>query len=107
MFPITVYDLLLYMATVLFVLGTLAIIVGLIILITKVGGNEIKTIAQQTTQLAQKGIAEDVAGLVGNASSLLDALNQLVRTASGVGIMLILIGFLLDAAAYYLVINAR
>jgi len=55
--------------------------------------------------LAQKGIAEDVAGLVGNASSLLSATNELVRTSAGIGVFLAVLGVVLMAAATWLVLQ--
>jgi hypothetical protein len=70
-------------------------------------GKELNTIAEQTAKLAQKGITEDVAGLVGNARTLIEALNQMVKTTAGVGIFLILLGFALLGAAYALVIQIR
>jgi hypothetical protein len=89
----------------LFAMGAISLALGIFILFKKVMGDEIKTIAAQTAKLAQKGLAEEVAGLVGNASSLLDALNQLVRTATGVGVFLTLIGFILMVVAYYLALQ--
>jgi len=103
MFPFQVNDLILIMAVVMLGLGIISIGAGIIILFFRAGNGEVKVIAQQTSKLAQKGIAEDVAGLVGNASSLIEALNQMVRTASGVGIFLILAGFIFCASAYFLV----
>ena len=83
-------------------LGVIALAAGIFILFRKVMGDELKVIATQTTRLAQKGIAEEITGLVGNASALLEALNQLVRTTTGVGVFLTLIGFILLVVAYYL-----
>ena len=83
-------------------LGVIALSAGIFILFRKVMGDELKVIATQTTRLAQKGIAEEITGLVGNASALLEALNQLVRTTTGVGVFLTLIGFILLVVAYYL-----
>jgi hypothetical protein len=68
-------------------------------------GGEVRQIAEQTARLAQKGIAEEIAGLVGNASTLVESLNQLVRTAAGVGVLLMIIGLMLMAAAYGLVLQ--
>ena len=65
---------------------------GYVLLFRSANSGEIKTMAEQTTQLAKKGIAEDVAGLVGNASDLMTAVNQMVRTQSGVGVVLVLFG---------------
>ena len=102
MFPITVESLTYIMAACMFIMGVLSLVAGISILVAKVMSGDLIEIAKQTARLAQKGIAEEVAGLVGNASSLLDAVNQMVRTASGVGIFLVLIGFPLVGAAYYL-----
>lgn len=103
----TVSDFLLTMSVCLLGAGLLSIITGVMILVTKVAGKDLRAIADQTMRMAQKGIAEDVAGLVGNASALIDALNNLVKSVTGVGVFLILMGFVLLAAAYGLVIQLR
>jgi len=105
MFPITVNDIILTMAACLFIMGLIGIGVGLFILVTKVFGGDLKIIANQTEKIAEKGIAEDMAGLVGNASVLIDALQQMVKTASGVAIFMIIIGFAQILAAYFLVVQ--
>lgn len=87
---------------VMFVLGVVSLAAGIFLLFRRIGGEEVKAIARETTRLAQKGIVEDVTGLVGNASTLLDALNQLVRTTTGIGVFLTLFGFILMVSAYYL-----
>jgi len=89
----------------LFILGAITLLVGIILLITRSAGKEVRTLATQTAKLAKKGIAEDVAGLVGNASNLLSATNELVRTSAGIGVFLAVLGFLLMAAAIWLVLQ--
>jgi hypothetical protein len=89
----------------LFALGTISLAAGIFILFKQVLGNEIKAIATQTGKLVQKGLAEEVAGLVGNASALLDALNNLIRTTTGVGVFLMLVGFILMVVSYYLALQ--
>jgi hypothetical protein len=89
----------------LFLLGIIAILIGIFILITRSAGKEVRTLATQTTKLARKGMAEDVAGLVGNASSLLSATNELVRTSAGIGVFLAVLGFLLMSVATWLVLR--
>ena len=84
------------------VLGAIALATGIFILFRKVMGDELRVIASQTARLAQKGITEEITGLVGNASALLEALNSLVKTTTGVGVFLTLIGFILMVVAYYL-----
>ena len=102
MFLTNLPDTLRVIVTAMAVFGVISLAAGIYILFHKVMGGELKVIASQTARLAQKGISEEIAGLVGNASALLDALNQLVRTTTGVGVFLTLIGLILMVAAYFL-----
>jgi hypothetical protein len=102
MFQLNLQDTLSVIVAAMAGLGVIALAAGIFVLFRKVMGDELKVIANQTTRLAQKGIAEEITGLVGNASSLLEALNQLVKTTTGVGVFLTLIGFILMVVAYYL-----
>jgi hypothetical protein len=87
----------------LFVLGTFILIAGIIILIRCTMSKEIRTLATQTNRLAQKGILDGIAGLVGNAATLLNATNQLVRTTAGIGVFLVIIGLgLIGASLFFL-----
>jgi len=63
------------------------------------------TIADQTVKIAQKGITDEISGLVGNARALIEVLNEMVKTATGIGIFLVILGVLLMAGAYLLVKN--
>jgi hypothetical protein len=101
----TLYTILILMASTLFLLGLATFIAGVLILALRAPSRDIQTLATQTTSLAQKGIAEDVAGLVGNASSLLDAMNQLMKTMAGVGIFLTLLGLLLMAGSCWVALQ--
>jgi hypothetical protein len=94
------------MAGTLFVLGTISMCFGLFTLVTKVIWGDLKTIAQQTAQIAQKGITDEIAGLVGNASNLIAALNKLVATAAGIGVFLFLFGGGMIVLAYFLAMKA-
>lgn len=87
----------------LIILGVVSIASGLFLLVTRASGKAVQTIAAQTTRLAQKGLAEEISGLVGNASALLDSLNQLVRTSAGIGIFLVLFGFIQLIAAFVMI----
>ena len=92
-------EILITMVTCLFLLGTATFIIGLIILLTRTMGKDIRAITTQTSKLARKGLAEDMAGLVGNASVLLNATSDLVRTNSGIGLLLIFLGLAQIAAS--------
>lgn len=105
MFSMTVNDFLLSMAAALLVVGILVLGVGVFTLVSKMFGSDLRTIANQTAKLAQKGITEDVTGLVGNARTLIETLNEMVKTSAGVGIFLILLGIGLMGAAYALVLQ--
>jgi len=100
-----VFDITLLMVVGLFALGVITLLIGILLLITRSAGKEVRSLATQTAQLAKKGIAEDVAGLVGNASTLLSATNDLVRTSAGIGVFLAVLGFLLMAGATWLVLQ--
>lgn len=99
----TVQEIFTTMAVSLFLMGIISVGAGVFILITKSVGDDVRQITDQTTKLAQKGITDDIAGLVGNASALIDALNDLIRTTTGIGIFLIMIGIVLLLGAYYMI----
>jgi len=86
-------------------LGGFAFFTGLVILLTRVLGGGINKIAKETQKIVQKGIAEEVAGLVGNASVLIESLNELVQTAAGIGVFLIIIGVLMMGGSLYLILQ--
>jgi uncharacterized membrane protein HdeD (DUF308 family) len=90
-----------WMATIAFFIGVAVLLAGIIILIVQASGRNVKTVSESVSKLAQRGIAEDVVGLVGNASSLMNSMNDMVRSSSGIGITLIFTGIALMAAAYF------
>ena len=98
-------QILMIMSVILFLMGAVCTFTGLIILTVRVNGKDVRTLAVQTTRLAQKGLAEDIAGLVGNASGLLGALNDLVRTTAGIGVFITVIGMVLMIAASMLALR--
>lgn len=107
MFSMTVNDFLLTMACALLLCGVVILGIGVYTLIGKIMGKELRTIADQTAKIAQKGITDEISGLVGNARSLIEVLNDMVKTTAGIGIFLVVLGFLLMAAAYVLVLQIR
>jgi uncharacterized protein YoxC len=91
------------MALVLLAIGVIVLGIGVYTLIKKVLGKELNTIADQTVKIAQKGITDEISGLVGNARALIEVLNEMVKTTTGIGIFLVILGGLLMAGAYLLV----
>jgi len=99
----TTEDLQMLMLIFMFALGALTFIIGVAILVNGAWRRDLRTITSQTARLAQKGIAEEVSGLVGNAATLLDTLNGMVRTATGIGVLLIVSGgILMSVSCYYI-----
>jgi hypothetical protein len=94
------FDFQITMATILFFLGLIVMAISIFILTRQAIGKEVQTLAKQTTKLAEKGITENLAGLVGNASSLINALHELAKTNTGIGVFLVFLGIALLTTAY-------
>jgi len=90
-----------YMLAGMFSLGGLTFIAGVFILILGIWGLEQRSLVAETNRIAQKGLAEEISGLVGNASMLMSAINDMVRTRNGIGIILIITGMVLMVTAYW------
>jgi hypothetical protein len=105
MIPLNLIDLQILIAAVILVLGFFCVLFGIIVLITRGYTREVRALAVQTAKLGQKGVAQEVTGLVSSASELVAAINQLVRTASGIGIFLISLGLLMLAAGYWIILH--
>ncbi len=106
MYTINQSDTLLIMAAALFFLGMCTLTMGLFVLVTRTNNKDVKSISAHAAQMVQKGIAEDMSSLVGNASALLDGVQQLVKTAAGVGIFLTALGLSLMGGGYWIVMQA-
>lgn len=107
MYQINQSDTLLLMAAALFFLGMCTLAMGLFVLVTRTMNKDIKSISAHASKLMQKGIADELAGLASNASSLLETISQLVRTAAGVGIFVTALGLGMMAAAYWIVLQVN
>jgi hypothetical protein len=94
------YEFQVTMATVLFLLGLLVLAISIFILTRQAVNREVRTIAQQTTKLAEKGITDNIAGLVGNASALINALHDLSKSNTGIGVFLVFLAIALLSTAY-------
>ncbi len=105
MIPLSMSDMQIIIGAALFVLGCLCIMLGIFVLISRGYSKEIKALAVHTARLGQKGIAEELTGLVNSASELVAALNHLVKTASGAGIFLVSLGMTMIAAAYWVLMQ--
>lgn len=95
-------SLFLTMTATLFFLGAGTFVTGVLKLALSTANKEVQELATQAARLAQKSVAEDAAGLVGRASELLEAANQMVRTPRGVGMFLTLFGAAMMGCACWL-----
>lgn len=102
---ISIYEIRIVMAVLLFIFGALSLMIGIFFLVVRSTGKEVRALASQTAQLVKKGLAEEVSGLVGNASALLSATNELVRTSAGIGVFLSILGFLLMTVSTWLILK--
>jgi len=80
------------MAAGLFLIGLVTFATGVAVLVFRSIGQDTRTISKQVSVLAEKGVTEDISGLVGNASSLMSATSELIRTSKGIGVFLIISG---------------
>jgi hypothetical protein len=103
MIPLSHTDLQILIAASTFVLGTLSVLVGIFVLISRGNNSQIRALATHTARMAKKGLSEELTGLLTSASDLAAALSQLVRTAAGIGIFLITFGLAMIAASYWVV----
>src|SRR5512145_347416 len=91
-----------FMIITMFGLGCTSFVTGAIILVITAAGKDSNNVLAQTNRLAQKGLAEEIAGLVGNATNLLNSINEMVTTRNGIGIALMIFGSILMLVAFYL-----
>ncbi|MGD8554617.1 MAG: hypothetical protein PVJ07_03005 [Anaerolineales bacterium] len=103
MIPLSMTDLQILIAAAVFVLGCLSVIVGVMVLISRGPTREVRTLAAHTARIAQKGLTDEIGGLVRSASDLVTSLNSLVRSATGAGIFLITLGLALITASYWVI----
>ncbi len=103
MIPLSTIDMQMIIATTAFILGCMCVLLGIFVLVSRGYSKEIRALATHTARLGRKGMAEEVTGLVNSASELVGALNSLVKTASGAGLFLILMGVGMIAASYWVV----
>ena len=101
MIPLTLTDMQILIAASVFLLGCVCIILGAYVLISRGYSREVRTLAAHSARLGRKGISEELASLVNSASDLVSSINQLVRTATGVGVFLVSLGMVFLVASYW------
>jgi hypothetical protein len=97
-------DVRLLMGLIFFPAGLLAMVTGLVMLVAHPYRDEAKILAAQSARLGQKGVGDNIAVAAQSATALIDAVNNLIRTSSGNALIIILVGAVLEVAAYLLLI---
>ena len=100
-------QILLYMAIIGFITGVVTLLGGILVLVFRVSSRDIRSLSNQSAELAQKNLAEDLSGLIGNTSSLLESVNQLIRTTAGIGVFLSCVGIVLMIASCILLFTIQ
>lgn len=103
MFGLTMNDLILILSFVILAMGVITFIVGIFTLAFKINSEDFNEISSQTAKIINKGMSEDISGMIGNASSLLQSINEMARTKAGVGMFLLIVAFILLGCAYFLI----
>jgi hypothetical protein len=130
---LSIEDLRLIMGLTFFVLGLVALVTGVIMLVAHPYRDEAKALATQSANLGQsasqsvnlpppiqpaaqqvssgpplmpvqKGMGDNISGAAQSATALIDAVNSLIKTSSGNAIVIIVVGTMLELAAYWLLI---
>jgi len=99
------HDIQLIMAGGMFLMGISTFLTGVLILVAGSWWRDLRTLTAQTSRIAQKGLAEEISGLVGNASVLLTSINDLVHTTTGIGVFLTITGLILMSITFWLVLT--
>jgi hypothetical protein len=80
------------MASGLFLIGLITFATGVSILVIRSIGKDTRAVSKSILHITEKGIADDLSGLVDNASSLMAATTNLIQTTKGIGVFLIVSG---------------
>jgi hypothetical protein len=80
----------------------LCLLAGIVILISRSFSKEMRTLADTSSELSKRAINHDMTSLSNSVAEILATVNQMMKTAAGVGAFLILVGVGLMAAAYWI-----
>ncbi len=76
-------------------IGFVSLIFGLTVLAKKALSKELDEVTSEAAKLAKKGLLNDVGSSLQSASFLVKEMTELIKTARGVGLTLIIIGIVL------------
>ena len=79
----------------LILIGFLSLIFGLIVLVKNALSKDLQEVSAEAAKLARKGLLTDFGSSLQSASFLVNEMTQLIKTARGIGLTLIIIGIIL------------
>jgi hypothetical protein len=92
------------MAGILFLMGVVMIVAGLLIILAREYQETMKLLSTQTPKLAGKAVTDQtVMAAIDGTTRLLDAVKGLIQTAVGVGAFLCLFGVAVCGLAFWMV----
>lgn len=92
-------------AALLIFLGFASLIIGLVVLAKKALSKDIEEVAAEASKLAKKGLLTDVGNSMQSASFLVKEMTELIKTARGIGLTLVIIGAVMIGAGIALFKN--
>ena len=101
--PLNAENIQLLIALLQVIFGIVFLVCGLRKLIAREYTPAARALATQSARIGQKGLRDNVSVVSQTATQLLNAVNQLVKTAAGVGAFLVLVGLFFMIAAYWVV----
>src|SRR3954452_3039368 len=91
------------MAGVLFLIGIIMIVAGMMIILAREYQDTMKLLSTQTPKLAGKAVTDQtVLAAIDGTTRLLDAVKSLIQTAVGVGAFLCIFGLAICGAAFWM-----
>jgi predicted phage tail protein len=91
------------MSVSLFVMGVLSSLSGLWIILAKEYHQAMKQLSSQSVRISGRAVTQDtVAPLIDSASRMVEAINQLIRTAAGVGAFLTVVGVMICVVSFWM-----
>jgi TRAP-type uncharacterized transport system fused permease subunit len=98
------YEIQVVMSVSLFVMGVLSSLSGLWIILAKEYHQAMKQLASQSVRISGRAVTQDtVAPLIDSASRMVEAINQLIRTAAGVGAFLTVVGVMICVVSFWMI----
>ncbi len=82
-------------AALLILIGFVSLILGLVVLVKKALSKDLEEVSSEAAKLARKGLLSDMGSSIQSASFLVNEMTELIKTARGIGLTLIIIGILL------------